>query len=246
MKNEKKKVSRAQKRKKKKAITGIYSILIVLCTILAVRYIINSFAISIGSNVGSTLGEVVGRAKGSYDGYQNGKEEGKQAGIEEQKIDVKLGNKIKLTDNLEVMSVDIQYVDKENIGKDYAILQAYNATVIYSVNLKEAEIIEDEDFIRINLEEVVGKLSIDYEHPQVLDEYSKGTFGSTEMGVNAAQISQKKIKKGIKNIFEKDDSYTEEARKAAINQVKKLVQKISMNKKEVKVSIKEGGVNYEI
>ena len=189
---------------------------------------------SIGEAVGAGTGTVVGRLAGSLDGITNGTEDGKKAAISTEDTETVVREQMEQTEKLEVLAAGVQLSNFHKIGDDdspkYAALYLINATVVFTVDLSQAEVTlrEDDNTLHVCLPRPECSLYIDGAVEKAA-EYQKTRFtASAEDGFDAYLNSVKQLQNATEENLSNYDQLTESARAAAENQVQMLVSAVSI------------------
>ena len=102
-----------------------------------------------GQAAGKSVGMAVGSLEGVTDGVSKASNLGKEEGLSAQDTEVnRITNMINETANLNVLEASCRLRDINSIGNDYASLYVFAADVVFTVDLKKAD-------VRIRNKEVV-------------------------------------------------------------------------------------------
>ncbi len=237
-----------RKSKSKKVIINILSVaLLIIAVVGLVGYAYPAYknAEILGAGMGDATGTIVGKVVGSFRGITVGLEEGKEAGREEglsaQDTESQIKNSFSEIGNLEVLEAGVKLNNVNTIGDDYAALYLLKGMAVYSVNLKEIEIVpQDSGTLEIFLPNVTVDLFIDETATEQLAEYQKHPWSkSTEDGFVAYMNSMEAIDQSVESTMGDYAALLEAAQSSAITQVKKIAEAATGNKKEIIVTFKE-------
>lgn len=193
-----------------------------------------------GSFVGNAVGSCVGSFNGFTEGLAKGDEAGKQYALKAKDTTVKMIGKVHDIGKLEVLNLSLKrsgILQMDNGKTNSLYIQKCDAS--FSVDLKKAEITDSGNQIIIEIPYPVLD-EVSYEPAVELTHYSTSSFvGSSENGVVAYLNSQNEIKKKIEEELAADTEIYEQAKKAALNQVGSLFEKLSIEDKIVTVEFAE-------
>lgn len=222
---------------------AILLIVIVLVFILFINAINFSLkASSWGEAVGSHMGTLVGKAVGSFDGLTKGRkdgtEAGKEAGLSAEDTEAKIANEIRQLEKLEVLAASVKLKNIHMIGdpedQEYAALYLINGSVVFTVDLGEADISSREDGLHIGLPRPEGKLYIDDSSIEKAAEYQKRFWtGSAEEGFDAYINSMKKVQEATEETLSNYHELQTSAKTAAEKQVTLLARSVSAAERNV-------------
>ena len=237
------------KRKSKKIITNILSISCVVVAVVGVFcYALPAYnnAKNLGISVGDRTGTIVGNVIGSFDGITTGlakgAEDGKEEGLSAKDTKSEIKNSFSEIGNLEVLEAGVKLNDVNTLGDDYAALFLLKGVAIYSVNLKDVEIIDiDSNTVEILLPAINVEIYIDESATEKLAEYQKHSWsGSAKDGFAEYMNTRAATDQSVKETMENYSNLTEAAQSSAIKQIEIIAKAATGNKKEVVVSFKEG------
>lgn len=237
------------KRKSKKIITNILSISCVVVAVVGVfGYALPAYnnAKNLGISVGDRTGTIVGNVIGSFDGITTGlakgAEDGKEEGLSAKDTKSEIKNSFSEIGNLEVLEAGVKLNDVNTLGDDYAALFLLKGVAIYSVNLKDVEIIDiDSNTVEILLPAINVEIYIDESATEKLAEYQKHSWsGSAKDGFAEYMNTRAATDQSVKETMENYSNLTEAAQSSAIKQIEIIAKAATGNKKEVVVSFKEG------
>ena len=197
-------------------------------TIVSLAYIMNSKII--GIQAGETLLTVFNNESSKLmDAYENGKRDGLSAKDTTAKL---LADIISTENNkLEVLISSITLTDMHKSDKrfqKYQALYLFSAKVVFTVNMNEIEIINDDNgkiFIMVPNPE--AEIFIDNTKTKKLAEMSNQLFdGSTEDGYTAYLNSMVEIDKNSIESISNYEGLMQMAQQSAISRIKKLAESI--------------------
>lgn len=197
-----------------------------------------------GQAAGKSVGMAVGSLEGVTDGVQKGAVLGKEEGLSAQDTEVnRISNIINETANLNVLEASCRLRDLNTIGEDYASLYVFAADVIFTVDLKEADVKTRGKEIVVTIPEPQASLIFDEVKTKKIAEYQKNFWtGTTSDGYDAYLNSLNNIRNKSADAVENIDELRSEANAAAIKQVRSLVDNASVNKMPVRVELIKGGI----
>ena len=237
------------KRKNKIIITNILSIACMVVAVVGVfGYALPAYnnAKNLGISVGDRTGTIVGNVIGSFDGITTGlakgAEDGKEEGLSAKDTKSEIKNSFSEIGNLEVLEAGVKLNDVNTLGDDYAALFLLKGVAIYSVNLKDVEIIDiDSNTVEILLPAINVEIYIDESATEKLAEYQKHSWsGSAKDGFAEYMNTRAATDQSVKETMENYSNLTEAAQSSAIKQIEIIAKAATGNKKEVVVSFKEG------
>lgn len=202
-----------------------------------------------GDALGSTIGTVVGTAIGTRDGIlvevPKGIEDGKEQGLTAEDTQINIHENVARIGNLEVLQASVSMVNEHSSGDSYKKLEIMYGTLVFTTDLTQAQVQESAGEILILLPELKADLKIDEEKTKTLAEYAKPFLdGSAEDGFTASINSMKQIDENAEEQIGNYDALVEQAKSAALKNVKLLVEKISVAEKNVTVQfMEESGVS---
>ena len=186
--------------------------------------------------------------EGMTAGRKDGAAAGKAAGLSAEDTEADIANEIRQVSNLEVLVASVKISDVHSIGSkiDYMALYLLKGEVIFSVDLSEADIVQQGGELIITIPEPTSQLIIDQSQIEKVAEYQKNYFsGSAEAGFDAYLNSMTKVQEASAETLDNYDSLIGAARESAIKQVKQLATSAGVSEKNVVVQFKEGGDNDE-
>lgn len=197
-----------------------------------------------GQAAGKSVGMAIGSLDGVTDGVQKGANLGKEEGLSAQDTEVnRITNMINETANLNVLEASCRLRDINSIGNDYASLYVFAADVVFTVDLKEADVKIRNKEVIVSIPEPKASLIFDEEKTKKIAEYQKNFWtGSTSDGYDAYLNSLNNIRTKSTEAVENIDQLKAEANAAAIKQVTSLVENAKVNKMPVKVELIKGGI----
>lgn len=176
-----------------------------------------------------SIGETAGIAVGSFDGVTNGIREGAEAGKEEglsaKDIEIKIGNKMRETEKLQILLVDLKLSDLYQQGSSYAALLSLEGEAVFTVDLSlsKAGFSEEEEKFVIEIPEPQCELYLNDSTIDVLAEYQRVLFnGAAKDGYKGYLNSRAEIEKRAKEEIDGNEDLQKQARMAAIQQVEAL------------------------
>ena len=195
-----------------------------------------------GKIVGTTVGEFVGNAVGSYQGYTQdygeGRKEGKKQGLSAEDTEVTdISGIIHGTGDLQVLVAGVALDNFHEVGKKYAALYSLRGEAVFTVDLEQATIDEDQTTVMIPLPKV--QFNIDETKVEKIAELQSTFFnGSTEDGYAEYMNSVNQIKVKTEEHIANYDELQKQAQEAAIEQVGMLVK--NMTGKNVNILFQRG------
>ena len=197
-----------------------------------------------GQAAGKSVGMAVGSLEGVADGVSKASNLGKEEGLSAQDTEVnRITNMINETANLNVLEASCRLRDINSIGNDYASLYVFAADVVFTVDLKKADVRIRNKEVVVSIPEPEASLIFDEEKTKKIAEYQKNFWtGSTSDGYDAYLNSLNKIRTKSTEAVEDIDQLKAEANAAAIKQVTSLVENAKVNKMPVKVELIKGGI----
>lgn len=238
------------KQKSKKIIVNILSIAFMVLAVIGVfGYAVPAYnnAKNLGAAVGDKTGNIVGNVIGSYEGITTGlakgSADGKEEGLSAKDTKSEIKNSFSEIGNLEVLEAGVKLKDVNTLGKDYAALFLLKGVAIYSVNLKDVEINDiDASTVEVILPPVNVEIYIDETATEKLAEYQKHSWsGSTQDGFKEYMNTRDATDQSVKDTMENYANLTEAAESSAIKQIEIIARAATGNKKEIRVSFREGG-----
>lgn len=221
---------------------AVILIAVLLAVVLPARMNAEKVASEKGSFVGKAVGSCVGSFNGFTEGLAKGDEAGEKRGLSAEDTTVNMiGKEVHDIGKLEVLNLSIKRseVFSTDNGKNNTLyMREGNAS--YSVDLKKAKIFDNGNQIVIEIPYPVLD-EVKYGEAEEIAHYSVNpVVGSTENGIDAYLNSQNEIKKKIEEELAADTEIYEQAKKAALNQVGSLFEKLSIENKIVTVEFAEG------
>ncbi len=205
---------------------------------------------AIGSSVGMAVGSYEGVTKGLIDGYNDGKTDGLSA----EDTTAVFVNKLKETQKLQVLLMDLQladlYVHPENEKNNpkYAALFSVQSRGVFTVDLAESTAVEYPESAKIviqipqpEFEPYIDDSSIEIvEGAEYKGPWYKGN-GSTADGYTGWLNSREQLDKKVKEEMLRDDGPMEQARASALRQVRQLAESLCKDGTTVEVCFFEEG-----
>lgn len=211
--------------------TVLLCMLMTICLISAICFRLK--AASIGSKAGSSLGNTAGKAIGSLEGITKGRSEGSEAGkkqgLSAEDTKAEISSQIKHMGSLEVMAASVNLSNFHTIGEKnshryYAALYLCKGSVVFTVDLNEAEITSDESGLHIELSRPRGTLYIDNSTIEKAAEYQTKFFdGSAEEGFDAYLKSMEKIHEASTETLDNYEELLKNAKDMAEDRISYLV-----------------------
>ena len=248
-------------RKSAKVFVKYWKPILVGLLVLAIIGFISSLVFLFGAEekgrrIGEEIGEIAGSAAGSYDGWLTGYDKGKDAGMSAEDTTVTLLSSANGGGKLCVLQADIlaknEYsvgkIDENNSfsvisgGKKYEVLYIYDGQVEFLVDLKNADVKEENGTIAIELPTIETKLTIDEENPKLLAQYiRKLRNGSNSDGIVAYNNEMANMKKKTAEELENYDYLLSAAKESAKKQVSAMVQAVLIDEYKIDVRFKDEG-----
>lgn len=193
-----------------------------LCGVVIMLYIHQNM-VAICGTAARTAGTLVGRATGSFEGMTAGIEDGKNAGLSAEDTTTTIANRIREMNNLEVLIASVSLTNFHSVGEDYASLYQTNAEVVFTVDMDQAQISNDEGVMKIVLPNPVCEIYTDYTSTEKLAEYQKHFYsGSVEAGVQEYLNSLVKGREVTRETLSNYDELEEAAKESAVQQIEAL------------------------
>ncbi len=199
---------------------------------------------SFGGNLGTGVGKAIGSLEGMTKGYSEGTAAGKAKGLSAEDTEANIASSLKKSEKLEVLVASVKLSNFHTIGEeenpDYAALYLANGTVVFTVDLSQADVNLDGDTLCIVLPlPESGKLCIDESSIKRKSQYQKNFFsGSADSGFDAYINTMKKQGTVSEETLSNYSELLEAAKLSAENQVKKLVASSSVTCKATEITFK--------
>lgn len=229
-----------------KLMTPMLAVGIAIAAILALILFfkpLHDDAQATGNAVGTSVGKFVGTAVGSYQGYTQdygeGIKEGKKQGLSAEDTEITdISRIIRGTGDLQVLVAGVALDNFHEVGKKYAALYSLRGQAIFTVDLEQATIDEEQTTVMIPFPKV--QFIIDETSVEKIAELKTTLFnGSTEDGYTEYMNSVNKIKEKTEEYIANYDELQIQAQEAAIEQVGMLVK--NMTGKNVNILFQAGG-----
>lgn len=227
--------------------TVLLCMLMTICLISAICFRLK--AASIGSKAGSSLGNTAGKAIGSLEGITKGRSEGSEAGkkqgLSAEDTKAEISSQIKHMGRLEVMAASVNLSNFHTIGEKnshryYAALYLCKGSVVFTVDLNEAEITSDESGLHIELSRPRGTLYIDNSTIEKAAEYQTKFFdGSAEDGYDAYLNGLKNIQEASTETLDNYEELLENAKDMAKERMVYLVSSASGSERDIDIEWSE-------
>lgn len=200
----------------------------------------------VGTGTGTAVGKVIGSLEGMTVGQKEGAEKGKEEGQSAKDTEAKIKGKIQEVQKLEVLIASGTFSDILKVGDDtdpgYAALISTKYNAVFTVDLADADISLEEDELHIVLDQPTVELKSDGDI-DLKNEYQKQGFifktGSAQDGYTLAVNSMNEIQEKATERLAEDESLMSSARTAAKNQLKDLVNAVSISKPETFVEFRD-------
>lgn len=194
----------------------------------------------IGDGAGEALGTVAGFANGSFqgitEGIPSGMEEGKRQGLSAEDTMVDFVTQIEEVGKLEVLCADVSLTDNLEVKKAYKALYVYMADVVFTVDLKNADIEKNGNQVIVKLDLPTADIYIREDETEKLAELQKHFYsGKTEDGIEAYINSRARVEENAIEKMENYDTLQKLAQDSAEKQIEILVESICGKSTEVKV-----------
>ena len=186
---------------------------------------------TVGESIGQTTGLAVGLAEGFTQGLSEGYHEGTQEGLSGNDTVAEIANTIKTgvdeLGRLEVLAANAALTDYHEVGKKYGALYLARCSVVFTVDLNQADITYNEQAISIAIPEPEAESEIDPSQTEVLAEWQRKFFnGKDSEGFQAALNSFSAMKNISESEIENYTTLKERASKAASEQIKEIVKAV--------------------
>jgi hypothetical protein len=237
------------------AIKPVRKNMIYILTILMVLLLVAFFTIVLpfyvsaketGEDIGSTAGSLAGIAIGSLDGITNGIEEGEAAGKEQglsaEDTRAEIETQIESTGKLDVLVADgCEITDSFTQGDDYWALFAYNATAVFSVDLTDIKVTDNDGDLLITVPNPVCEITIDETEVDELVAWQKNYWsGETEAAYEGYQNSMGQINENAE--AEMEAQFMDQAKIAAKKSISQIANSASGGKyNNIEVTFQEEG-----
>lgn len=182
---------------------------------------------------GKTLGSAVGVAVGSYkavtEEIPTAYNDGKGDGLSAEDISVKIVDKAKEVGKLDVLVANMRIVDNFKEGTAYQAILSTDAKVVFSVDLSQLSptMNVNEKRVNVTLPGIESTLYIDDTSTEKLTEAKATLFdGSAKDGVTAYLNYSRNLEDKAFEQINNYDKYLEQAQKAAVEQISRIVQNI--------------------
>ena len=231
-----------------KLMTPMLAVGIAIAAILALILFfkpLHDDAQATGNAVGTSVGKFVGTAVGSYQGYTQdygeGKKEGEKQGLSAEDTEITdISRIIHGTGDLQVLVAGVALDNFHEVGEKYAAMYLLRGEAIFTVDLGQATIDDDQTTVMIPFPKV--QLNIDETEVEKIAEWQKNFFnGSGEDGYTAYMNSIKQIRENTEEYIANYDELQTQAQETAKEQVRMLVE--NMTGQNVSVLFYEGGEN---
>lgn len=210
---------------------GLAGLVVVAAAALILAGFFYSNASEMGETIGSDAGKAVGKAVGSFEGITRGREAGIQAGKAEglsaRDTEAELADMAGDVGRLEVLAATISIQNLNQVGDTYAALYLLRGEAVFTVDLSQAEIRRDGGGLTILLPAPEVDTYIDAAEIDKIADYQRRLFnGSSEAGFEDYINSLKKIQHVARDSIADYDRLEEQAREAALRQVKLLANQV--------------------
>ncbi|MCM1283220.1 MAG: DUF4230 domain-containing protein [Muribaculaceae bacterium] len=194
----------------------------------------------LGTKTGKAVGMAVGSASAFTEGIAAGAEAGKAQGLSAEDTDVAIGSSIQGMGRLQVLTAETILYDDMEYGTDYKALVVHEARVVFSVDLKRAEISQTDAGVVIVLPPIEADFIIDDNDTKNYQEWQKYFWsGDTKSGYDAYMNSMARIRSDSRSAMRNYEYLEERAEKFAVAQIEKLVASASVQKKEIHVEFRK-------
>ena len=225
-------------KKEKEKNHSLLKFLILIVLIIVVDFGVDQLGGDIGYMIGSGLGAVRGVVNSLIDSFDNA-EKGKEDGLSVRDTEVTIGNRIKASGKLEVMSAEVVLDNFFEIGDDYKRLTACYGELIYTVDLYNADITVDGCICDVKLPEPEVQLIKDNEKSIKLASSLKHSWsGTSENGYKAAANSECELVQNVEKSVLNYEELMDKAKKSSIDKVSFLVDSLSAKEVSVHVDFK--------
>lgn len=215
--------------------------------IIAVILIIGFCA---GCQSGITAGSNAGRFEGSFTGVTQKLQEGLELGREEALkpentvVSLDISTIIQETGKLEVLSAGVKLTDMNEFGREYKDLTVVKGDIVFTVDLSQCEVTQNDKSTLIVLPEPVADVYIDYKTTQVLDVIQKYPWsGNSADAATAFMNSIKATKEEMCKKVSNYDMLLNMARDSAEETVAKLASGVNVNDTDIKVICGNGNTS---
>lgn len=210
---------------------GLAGLVVVAAAALILAGFFYSNASEMGEAIGSDAGKAVGKAVGSFEGITRGREAGIEAGKAEglsaRDTEAELADMAGDVGRLEVLAATISIQNLNQVGDTYAALYLLRGEAVFTVDLSQAEIRRDGGGLTILLPAPEVDTYIDAAEIDKIADYQRRFFnGSSEAGFEDYINSLKEIQHVARDSIADYDKLEEQAREAALRQVKLLVNQV--------------------
>lgn len=205
-------------------ILAMMTFLAIFLALLA--FVKQSFLPALTAKVSSAAGTVQGMAEGLSAGGEAGKEEGLSA----KDTTVRIENQMETTGKLQVLLVDMKLSDIYEQGDGYAALYSLKGEGVFTVDLRSAKVLYDEENDRMVIEIPKPKFEpyLDNRTLEICAEYEKKTLfnGDAWDGYNGYLKSSAQLDEKIRTEFSEDPALTGQAEASAKRQVEQLARSV--------------------
>lgn len=217
----------------------IAAFMVVVCVLSAYfRLKAKDLGLSVGNMNGQIVGIALGSFKGTTQGLEAGYRDGKEKALSAEDTEVRIGNVMHSIGKLEVLSAGVTLTNVNKVGDTYASLERIGGTVVFTVDLNQIDInfSNDSKNVYVSIPYPECAIYIDQQDTEVLAEYQKFSWSVTaEDGLQEYINSMKELVEKARDNIANYDTLQQQAETAALEQVKNVVQEVSLNKKTVNI-----------
>lgn len=190
---------------------------------------------SIGATIGNKTGELTGNLVGSFSGYTEGYEKGKEDALKP-KYSTELQEKMSGIGKLEVLIINLNYLNvyksNDSMNPSYAEAYSEDVEVIFTVDLEQMEIRDNNGNLEILLPDVICSTPSPKQGTyKSLAEYKNGNDNKIDTIFKQSEEHKQLIESIQLKI---NESYYNQACELAIKQVKNIVIAITGKNASVK------------
>lgn len=209
---------------------------IVFLLLLYIKYVVVQES---ASAAGTMVGRAVGTFQGLTDGRVAGFEAGKEQGLKAEDTEVEVVEAMTETGTLEVLAASVRLTDNR-VENEYAVLYSIFGNAVFTVDLTNAQVMMGKNgIVNITIPYPQVDLFIDESKTEKVAEYiSNKNQGSTEAGYKAYINSFSQISENAQQRIAEYDTLMEQAKGAAIKQVKMLAENVCGSEKKITVDFK--------
>ena len=209
---------------------------------LAVALIVgmNNNVEGIGSTVGEAAGSVVGNAAGTINGLTvdapRGLSEGRQEGLSANDTTVYIKENYLDTGKLEVLAASVKITNFNEFSDKLKDLTEMRGNLFFSVDMKDAEVLRDDDGFIIRIPRPTAELFIDNRKTRTLAQIEKKItiFDNAIDGIEEWANTEAKIEENFSDNISNYSDLVKQAEDAARSQVMSMLGSYNVGGKKIK------------